>query len=644
MLKRIWIWSVAGGVLCVCSIVLAVERHVPSEYPTIQPAIDDCNEGDTVVVADGTYTGAGNRDLDFGGKAITVRSANGPESCTIDCNGTELDWYRGFYFHSGEDTNSVVKGFTIQSGYICGGGYKGGGVYCTGSSPTIEKCIITNNTVRGQGADWSVPGVSTYGAGIYCGAASSPNIKDCVITSNYSQAGNGGNAGMGSNGGDGGSAYGAGICCTGASNPTIENCIITANQAQGGNGGSGGMMPKPPDFNGPGDGGLVYGGGIFCGSDCNIIVLNCVIADNQAYGGTGGNSTFFGAPGGPGGSAYGTGIFCESPATITNSTVTNNSAVPGAGGDGDPEPGPPGAAYGSGINSTGPAAILNCIIWGNDGNEIDGIPIITYSDIKDTWPGQGNINADPCFADPCGGDYHLQSATGRWDPNSESWVVDANTSACIDSGDPNWDWRGELWPHGKRINMGAYGGTVEASMSLSSVGNIANLDDDVNDIVDGTDLGLFVEKWCYEEPLLAEDLDRDGLVNFVDFAIFAAECSGVTLAETSISYQIEDCDMGAKAAVESGETRFTVTVLGSYIYFEDMMTANCCPDELFLEMDVDGNAITLHEREVLSMPCFCICDYPVTATVGPFEAGVYTLEVYEDYGGFIGSTIVSIGP
>jgi hypothetical protein len=133
-------------------------------------------------------------------------------------------------------------------------------------------------------------------------------------------------------------------------------------------------------------------------------------------------------------------------------------------------------------------------------------------------------------------------------------------------------------------------------------------------------------------------------VNFVDFAIFAAECSGVTVGETSISYQIEDCNMGAKAAAESGETRFTVTVVGSDIYFEDMMEANCCPNELFLEMDVDGNVITIYEREVLVTPCFCICDYPVTATLGPFEAGTYTLEVYEDFGGFIGSTIVTIEP
>ena len=69
--------------------------------------------------------------------------------------------------------------------------------------------------------------------------------------------------------------------------------------------------------------------------------------------------------------------------------------------------------------------------------------------------------------------------------------------------------------------MGAYGGTAEASMSNSTAGNIANLDNDVNDVVDYNDLDIFVKKWCYEELLLAEDLNRDGVVNSVDYGIFA---------------------------------------------------------------------------------------------------------------------------
>ena len=64
----------------------------------------------------------------------------------------------------------------------------------------------------------------------------------------------------------------------------------------------------------------------------------------------------------------------------------------------------------------------------------------------------------------------MKSQSGRWDPNIVSWVQDDVTSPCIDTGDPNSEWAGEIWPHGKRINMGAYGGTRQASMSLETEG------------------------------------------------------------------------------------------------------------------------------------------------------------------------------
>ena len=101
------------------------------------------------------------------------------------------------------------------------------------------------------------------------------------------------------------------------------------------------------------------------------------------------------------------------------------------------------------------------------------------------------------------------------------WVLDDVNSPCIDAGDPNSDWTAELWPHGKRVNMGAYGGTPQASMSLSTAGNIADLN--TNALVDYTDLMMFTNKWLYEEVLLPEDLDRNGVVNFTDFAEFAGQ-------------------------------------------------------------------------------------------------------------------------
>jgi hypothetical protein len=75
-----------------------------------------------------------------------------------------------------------------------------------------------------------------------------------------------------------------------------------------------------------------------------------------------------------------------------------------------------------------------------------------------------NDPEDDFFAE---GDYHLKSQAGRWDLNSQDWVLDGVTSPCIDAGDPNSPVGDEPAPNGGRIDMGAYGGTAEASKSLS---------------------------------------------------------------------------------------------------------------------------------------------------------------------------------
>jgi hypothetical protein len=240
--------------------------------------------------------------------------------------------------------------------------------------------------------------------------------------------------------------------------------------------------------------GYLEGGGMY-NSSGHPTIANCIFIRNMAF---------------LGGGMYNN----NSTPTLTNCTCTGNMAAWDGGGM---------------YNYSSTPTVTNCIFWGNNHGQIRGSGVnVTYSNIQGGWPGEGNIGTDPCFVDPgywdangiwVDGDYHLQSQAGRWDSNSQTWVTDANTSPCIDAGDPNLDWTAELWPHGKRINMGAYGGTPEASMSLSDTGNIADLDTD--GWVYYRDMMLFTDKWLYEEVLLPEDLNRDGIVNFTDFAIFA---------------------------------------------------------------------------------------------------------------------------
>ncbi len=91
------------------------------------------------------------------------------------------------------------------------------------------------------------------------------------------------------------------------------------------------------------------------------------------------------------------------------------------------------------------------------------------------WTGDGIVDADTlfvqpgCWADPAtvwvGGDYHLMSQAGRWDPTAQDWVQDDATSPCIDAGDVDSPTGQEPLPDGDRINLGVYGGTTQAGRS-----------------------------------------------------------------------------------------------------------------------------------------------------------------------------------
>jgi len=453
-------------------------------YCEASVSITDCN-------LNGNRTGRGGGSMGWewlggnggDGGAIYCSSAV-VNDCTIRCNSTG-DGGEGWWDGRG------------------GAGGDGGGIYCT--SAIITDCTIDRNAT-GNGGNGEYGGYSPggNGGGIYC-ALGVAKVKNCEIMGNTTGSGGWSNC-FGSNGGSG-----AGIYCTESVSPIIEHCRITGNVT-----GSGADAAAIYHDDAGGNGGS--GAGIFCYAGA---IRNCSITNNLT--GRGGDGGGYGegpsSDGGNGGS--GAGVFGLS-AMITNCTVANNiTGVGGIGGSGGGVDGQRGS--GAGIYANNSTMVNNAIICGNSPDEVAGHDCnnVSYCDICDGFckGANANISIDPLFADPNNGDYHLKSQAGRWDPNSQSWVTDANTSPCIDAGDPHSDWTAELWPNGKRINMGAYGGTPEASMSLSNIGNVADLNHDEK--VDFEDFALLAECWAVKHILLAEDLDLDGEVDTNDIYVFA---------------------------------------------------------------------------------------------------------------------------
>jgi predicted outer membrane repeat protein len=375
------------------------------------------------------------------------------------------------------DTDTILTGCEFTSNEaVTGGGISNDGY----SDPTLTDCVFREN-------------VAERGGGFYNTTGSAPKFLNCRFSGNKATSWGGGFASennylfgpvlqgcafRGNTAPSGGGIYNddtntKATDCTFSENlagdegggffnltgsPALSGCVFAGNRA----GTDGGGMQNDegsPRVNGCVFSGNIAGdeGGGMCNEDDNVsplnpIVTSCLFVGNIAHSHGGGMCNDASSP------------------ILTNCTFSGNSTSRG------------GAMY----NESGAAPKLtNCIAWADTPDEIrnsSASVTVTYSDVEGGWTGAGNIVADPRFADVgywdpndtpsdggddfwIKGDYHLKSQVGRWDPNEGGWMKDDVTSACIDAGDMSSPIGYEVFPNGGIVNMGAHGGTAEASKS-----------------------------------------------------------------------------------------------------------------------------------------------------------------------------------
>ena len=400
--------------------------HLVAQYndTTIQEAIDAAEEGDTVLVDPGTYTGEGNRDLNFRGKNIVLISDCGPENTVIDCE--ELG--RGFYLYSGESETAVIAGFTVKNGYSDN---RGASIYISNSTPLITSCFIFFGFSPNGGAGICLESSSSiiegcsisncYRRAIYSEYSNSI-VKNCLIQDNRSM-----------NKGAGFYLY--------HTNAFISDCTITGNTIDcDGDAQGGGIYSYKSDIiverseisNNTCEGGWiawVEGGGIYCYAG-SAIISDCLISGNSAdaAGGIFLSSTAYAYIGDShilANTAYrysGGGLYSgyNQQVDMSRCSVMFNESVEAGGG--------------IRINPYDNSEYENLIVRSNIPDQTYGWPEINWSNIEGFYPGEGNIDEDPLFVAPEYGDFRL-----LWG------------SPCIDSGNPD-----SLDMDGTRSDMGAH--------------------------------------------------------------------------------------------------------------------------------------------------------------------------------------------
>jgi parallel beta-helix repeat protein len=263
---------------------------VPTGFANLQLAIDSASPLDTVYVEAGTYTGAGNKNIDFRGKDVVVWGIEGAEATIIDCEGSELENARGFIFENAEPRTAVVSGLTIRNGYRSGvlypGGY-GGAMLISGSDarPTIKNCIFEDN-------------YAGIGGGVAAGDGSAPTIADCRFLNNDGDSGGGGAFVSGSallvecgfTGNRASHGVGGGVRCSSEYAPRLRDCVFRENRARAGGGLASGIA-TPTVAQCTFIGNQVTssrGGGVYVEDGADIVLSKCVFIGNDAalrYGG-----------------------------------------------------------------------------------------------------------------------------------------------------------------------------------------------------------------------------------------------------------------------------------------------------------------------------------------------------------------------
>jgi len=512
-------------------------------YNFLQDALADANTSPKPVeirVAEGIYKPDEGEGITPGDRQVSFQLISG---VTIkggyagfgqsDPNARDIDKYKtilsgsGHSYHVikviGADDTTLLDGVTVTGGNAdLYPHYYGGGLLVESGSPVISNCTFAGNTaVQGGGlCIWSRATVinctfsdntATYGGGMITGSDSTTATKvtNCVFrgnsATNYGGAMICGDATLTNCTFTGNSSgYVGGAAASDCAHPTFYQCTFCENTADE----FGGAL-----YNWEGDWTIIqctfiansasFGGAISQG-DTDSVLVSCRFIDNSAS--TGGGIANHG----------------YSDPTLSNCIFSRNSAEIGAGFYNTTGSAPKlvnctfcknsASQTGGGMCTTNnynfSPILLNCIFWANTDNTgtgqsgqinyEDGAPIPNYCSIQG-WTGNlggtGNVGADPCFANPDSNDYHLKSQAGRWDPLIAGWIKDDVTSPCIDAGDPASPIGLEPFPNGGIINMGAYGGTAEASKSY------------------------FGKPPC--EIIVAGDINGDCKVDFKDFAFMA---------------------------------------------------------------------------------------------------------------------------